>query len=151
MTGHFTLIKYTDGVPVHYVQSPNLVVDVGMDTMADLVFDDLDLNSDATDATFSFLEIGTSGTAPAATNTAIGASACARGEDTAVTGTSGVSGEITATIDFAFDGGTCAGGIQEAGVFNAATSESMLARSTFGTITIASGDTLTVTYDIVIT
>jgi len=150
--GHFTLVKTnSDGEITQYIQTPNLIVDGGMDTMGDLMFDDIDLNSNATDSVYEWLEIGTGGSGPTATDTDIQASACARGNDTAVTGVSGVSGEITVTVDFAFDGGTCAGGIVEAAMFNDINDGEMLARSVFGIITIGAGDTLTVTYDITIT
>ena len=151
--GHFLLVKTNTatGEILQVVQADNLIVDQGLDTMADLIFDDIDLNSNATDSKFEWLEIGTVNTAPTATDTSINTTACARGNDTTVTATSAVSGEFTATIDFAFNGGTCAGAIVETIIANDITGGEILARSVFAVINISSGDTLTVTYDITIT
>ncbi len=159
VSGVFTIIAaHADGSIYAYVQTPNLVVDQGMDTMADLIWPDINLNGNATDNQFKYINIGEGATGPTAVDVTLETliAGCNRQLDTAVTGTSGVSGEITATIDFAFDGGICTGTITEAAIFNsgtgaAAAAGEMLARATFGGITIGSGDTLTVTYDVTIT
>ena len=100
---------------------------------------------------FDHLEIGTGGTAPTATDVALETSACARLQDGAPDVNSATSGETSVSVIVSFDGGTCAGGIQEAGIFNAISGNEMLARSTFGTVTIGAGDTLNVNYTVTIT
>jgi len=148
VTGFVTLTVYDQyGQIKQIVKNHNLIVDVGIDEMAEAVFGVGGVGT--TD--FNFIEIGTDGTAPLATNVAIGASACARIQDVAPDVNSATSGETSVSVISSFDGGTCAGGIQEAGIFNLISAGQMLARSTFGTVTIGAGDTLNVNYTVTIT
>jgi len=148
VTGWVTLTVFdSNGIEKLKVQNHNLIVDGGLDEMAQSVFGVGGVGS----TVFTFLEIGTSGTAPTATDTTIGASACARIQDVAPDVNSAVSGETSVSVIVSFDGTSCAGGIQEAGIFNAITGNEMLARSTFGTVTIGAGDTLNVNYTVTIT
>ena len=148
VTGWVTLTVFdSNGIEKLKVQNHNLIVDGGIDEMAQAIFGAGGVGT----TNFDFLEIGTDGTAPLATNVALGASACARLQDVAPDVNSATSGETSVSIIVSFDGGTCAGGIQEAGIFNAITANQMLARSTFGLVTIGAGDTLNVNYTVTIT
>ncbi len=148
VTGWVTLTVFdSNGIEKLKVQNHNLIVDGGLDEMAQAVFGVGGVGT----TFFDFIEIGTSGTAPTATDTTIGASACARLQDGAPDVNSATSGETSVSVIVSFDGGTCAGGIQEAGIFNAVTANQMLARSTFGVVTIGAGDTLNVNYTVTIT
>ncbi len=128
-------------------ENHNLVVDVGLDEMAQATFGVGGVGT----TNFDFIEIGTGVVAPTATDTALGASACARIQDVAPDVNSLISGETSVSVISSFNGATCAGAITEAGIFNAITVNQMLARSTFGAVTIGAGDTLNVNYTITIT
>lgn len=153
VNGHITLTAYdNEGNIFAYQQTDNLINDVGLDCIADQMFPDIDLCT-GVDAEFAHIQIGTGTTSPVAGDTDIETGACGKVLDATVTATSAVGGEFTATVDAPFDGGTCAGAITEAGVFNSITNATgeMLARSTFGAVNISAGDTLTVSYDITVT
>ncbi len=129
------------------IENHNLVVDGGLDEMAQAVFGVGGVGT----TNFDFIEIGTGTTAPTATDVAIETSACARIQDASPDVNSLTSGETSVSVISSFDGGTCSGAITEAGIFNAISANQMLARSTFGSVTISAGDTLNVNYTITIT
>ncbi len=149
ITGHVILQVFDTqtGELKYKVEKHNLVVDVGLDEMAQATFGVGGVGS----TSFDFVEIGTGAVAPTATDVALGISACARIQDVAPDVNSAISGETSVSVISSFDGGTCAGGITEAGIFNAISGNEMLARSTFGVVTIGAGDTLNVNYTITIT
>jgi len=149
ITGHVILQVFDTqtGELKYKVENHNLVVDVGLDEMAQATFGVGGVGS----TSFDFIEIGTGVTAPTAVDTTIETSACARIQDVAPDVNSLTSGETSVSVISSFDGTTCAGGITEAGIFNAISGNQMLARSTFGVVTIGAGDTLNVNYTITIT
>lgn len=149
VTGHVILKVFdtSTGKLKFTSENHNLVVDVGLDEIAEAVHGVGGVGT----TLFDFLEIGTSATAPLATNVALGSSACARIQDVAPDVNSAISGETSVSIISSFDGATCAGAIVEAGVFNGLAGGEMLARSTFGIVTIGSGDTLNVNYTLTYT
>ena len=160
MLGHIQLILTgSDGNVKQYVQTDNLIVDEGMDTMIDLMFPDTNLNGNSTDNKFKYIGIGTGNTGAAAGN--IGEetliSGCNRIADGAVTGSSAISGESTGTVDAQFSGATCASTtVREAVLTNsgtdaAANAGELLARQTFTAINLGASDTLTVTWNITVT
>jgi len=129
------------------VENHNLIVDVGLDEMAEATFGVGGVGT----TNFDFIEIGTGVTAPDPLDTTIETSACARIQDATPDVNSAISGETSVSVISSFDGATCAGGITEAGVFNGLAGGQMLARSTFGVVTIGAGDTLNVNYTVTIT
>lgn len=151
--GHVVLSVYDhNGILRNYVEVDNLIVDGGLDNMVDRVFG----TSGGTlpDAVFDWLEIGTGSTfAPNATQTSLETpiGGCSRIQDASVLFDSAVSGETSVTVEGTFSGATCTGAIEEVGIFNNATSGTMLARSTFGTVTIGSSDSLNIEYKVTIT
>lgn len=151
ISGQYIFQKHdSNGKLIYYSESDNLIVDRGLDCMGDYIWADLSLCSGTAD--FEYLEIGDSATSPTATDTALTNSLCARIQDTTVVGNSGTSGEITVTIESAFDGGTCTGTAREVGLFNASTSGDMFNHALIvPPTTLGSGDTFTVTLVIKIT
>lgn len=149
VTGHVILQVFdtNTGELKYKIENHNLVVDVGLDEMAQATFGVGGVGT----TNFDFIEIGTGAVAPTATDVALGASACARIQDVAPDVNSATSGETSVSVISSFDGATCAGAITEAGIFNAISANQMLARSTFGSVTISAGDTLNVNYTITIT
>ncbi len=152
LNGRITAWLISDeGVITAYRQTPNLIVTQGENTASDLLFPDIDFNSNATDSKFDVLHIGTGSTAPVDGNTGIETvigGSCIRIRDATVTGTAstdGNSAEIMIQVDF--DGDDCAGTITEAATFNslgAVGSGEMLNRLTFAGLAVGAGDTLTV-------
>lgn len=149
ITGHVILQVFDTqtGELKYKFENHNLVVDVGLDEMAEATFGVGGVGT----TNFDFIEIGTGATAPTAGDTTIETSACARIQDASPDVNSAISGETSVSVISSFDGGTCTGGITEAGIFNAISGNQMLARSTFGVVTIGAGDTLNVNYTITIT
>ncbi len=149
VTGYVTLQVFDTetGMLKYKIENHNLVVDGGLDEMAQAVFGVGGVGT----TNFDFIEIGIGVVAPTATDVALGTSACARIQDVAPDVNSATSGETSVSVISSFDGATCAGAITEAGIFNVISAGQMLARSTFGAVTIASGDTLNVNYTITIT
>ena len=157
--GHITMVVTDEnGRVVDYVQTDNLVVDAGIDTMGDLIFPDINLNGNVTDGKFDWIGIGTGSTGAAAGNEAEETlvTGCSRVQDDTVTGDSGTSGEITVTVGASFSGTNCAGAITEAVLTNSGTGSGagageILARQTFSAVNVGSSDTLTVTWEITLT
>jgi len=159
MYGHLTLMVLDQsGNTKNYVQTDNLIVDEGMDTMIDLLFPDTNLNGNSTDTEFSVVGIGTGNTAAAAGN--IGEetliSGCSRIQDSAVTGSSAISGESTATVNVQFSGATCASTlVREAVLVNsltgAANAGELLDRQVFAAINLGAIYTLDVSWAITVT
>lgn len=155
ITGHTTwTVLDAYGNVKSYSQQDNLVVDLGIDTVGDLMFPDIDLNANATDNKFSFIRIGVGTTAPVAGNVGIETpvAGCSAVEDTLVTGTSAVSGEITVTIDATFTGASgCVGSFTESVLVNSSTGGEILSRQVFTAKVVAAADTLLGTWEITVT
>lgn len=157
--GHITMVVSDENGNIKdYIQTDNLVVDEGIDTMGDLIFPDINLNGNATDGKFDWIGIGTGSTAAAAGDTGEQTliSGCNRVQDDTVTGDSGTSGEITVTVDASFSGSNCAGAVTEAvltnsGTGGAADAGELLARQVFSAVNVGSSDTLTVSWEITLT
>jgi hypothetical protein len=151
VSGHYTFQQHNEaGELIYYSETDNLIVDEGLDCMGDYIWSDLSFCAGTAD--FDYLEIGDSATAPTATDTALNTSLCARIQDATVVGSSSVSGEITVTIESAFDGATCTGTAFEVGLFNAVTTGDMMNHALIAPPTVlGSGDTFTVTLVITIT
>jgi hypothetical protein len=115
---------------------PNLVVTVGKNFIASRMVG-------TTPAVMSHMAIGTSSTAPAAANTALGAEA---GRSTASASVSGAVVSYSST----FAAGTGTGAIVEAGIFNASSAGTMLCRTTFSVINKAAADSLTINWNVTI-
>jgi len=149
ITGHVILQVFDSetGELKAKIENHNLVVDIGLDEMAQATFGVGGVGA----TNFDWIEIGTGVTAPTATDVAIETSACARIQDASPDVNSAISGETSVSVISSFDGGTCAGGITEAVIANVVSGGEILARSTFGVVTIGAGDTLNVNYTITIT
>lgn len=148
VTGWVTLTVYDQfGNVKQKVENHNLVVDQGLDEMSHRVFGVGGVGT----TVFNYIGIGTSSTAPSAGQTALVTPICTRVQDASPDSDSSVSGETSTSVISSFSGVTCAGAITEAGIFNAVSSGQMLARSTFGVVTIGASDTLNVNYTITIT
>lgn len=125
----------------------NLVVSVGKNNITAKVAG----YTGSTANTMSHMAVGTSNTVAAAGNTTLVAEVAA----SRVTLTSSTLTTITSTNDSiryvgTFPAGTGTGSLVEAGVFNAASSGTMLCRTVFSTVTKGAGDSMVITWTVTI-
>ena len=120
-----------------YRKVNNLVVAVGKDVIASrLVGNSL--------AVMSHMAVGSSSTAAATSQTALGTEL----GRVALDSTSRASNTITYVATF--PAGTGTGSITEAGILNAGATGNMLCRTVFGVVTKASGDTVVITWNVTV-
>lgn len=122
----------------------NLITNAGMAGAA------ARLGSNATEAIFQYIAIGTSNTAANVTDVALGAEITTNGGARAAGTVSRVTTDVTndthqVVLTYTFTGSFT---IVEAGLFNAASGVTMLARQVFSSINVISTDTLTITWKI---
>lgn len=129
----------------------NLVVNEGMECVADFVFG---TTSCTGEAVFTYIALGTGATAPADAQTALvtEVGACTRLQDATPAIDVATTGQRTVTVSQTFSGASCEGSaFAETGLFDAVSTGNMLARALISpTINLGSGDTLQIDYDIVI-
>ena len=145
IVGHVTAVVHdAEGNIVGYRQADNEVVNGGITDIVGQVFTDL---TDAT-AQYDFIEAGIGGVAAGATDTDVTTlvGGCARVAGAFSDGGAS-AGQTTITATATFSGASCEGeAIVEAGIFNAASAGTMLARNTFTSVTLGSGDSLSLTW-----
>jgi hypothetical protein len=120
----------------------NTIMNGGKADMAALLLADLSASA----ARYDWVAIGTGNTAPNATQSVL-VSEAYRGAGTGTRITTSVAND-TARLSASASITHASIVIQEAGVFNAASSGTMLARATFSAITASSGDTVNTIYSI---
>ena len=154
INGHVEMVvRDADGNIKEYLQSDNLIVDIGRQTMADLMFPNIDENSNATDNEFSYIGIGNSATTEASTQTDVlgPITSCAREQDTSVTAVTNAGTNVVVTINASFLGSANCDdpAVSEAVLANAVTGGEILARKLFAsTVNLGTSDTLDVTWTI---
>ena len=116
----------------------NLVVTAGLNHIASRI-------KDATATAMTHYAVGSGSTAAGASDTDLGS---ILGSRVSLTSTTVTSNEVAYVADFG--AGVATGAITEAGVFNASTSGTMMARVVFSTINKAAADTLQITHTITI-
>lgn len=108
------------------------------------------LAGDASAVPFTFLALGTGTTAAAATDTTLvtesSASGLARAAATVTRVTTTVANDTLQLVKTFTAGASAA--ITEAGIFNDATTGTLLGRQVFSAVNVASGDTLAITYKV---
>lgn len=124
-----------DGALKEEFEGPNLVVTVGLNFLASLL-------GGSAPTLMSHMAIGSSGTAPAPANTALG-SELGR---VALSSTSPSGANVI--YQATFPPGTGTGTIAEAGLFNSGAGGTMLSRSTSISVIKAAGDTLNIIWTI---
>jgi len=152
LKGHFTFtVADKDGNILRIQETDNLVVNEGMECVSDFVFG---TTSCTAEAVFQYLSVGTGTTGTVNADTALGAESgtCARVQDATPSINTAVTGQRTITLSSVFSGANCEGeAYGETAVHDASSSGNMLARALISpTITLGTGDTLTIDYDIVI-
>ena len=126
-----------DGKLKQVAAIPNLVVTTGKEFIASRM-------TAASASVMSHMAVGTDSTSPVAGDTALGA------EIARVALTSGNTSGAVATYVASFPAGTGTGGLQEAGIFNAGSSGTMLCRTTFSVINKGASDSMTITWTVTV-
>ena len=138
MNGRFRIACLRDNQVVEEREVDNTIMNVGKAEVTGLML--LDVGGQP----FDYIAVGTSATAPNATQTALIAEVyriAATGSRT-TTGTTNDTARLTTSIAI-----TASNSIQEAGILNSTSAGALLARTTFSAISVNSGDTLNVGYD----
>ena len=130
-------VRNEQGQLVEKRHVPNMVVTVGKNWIVDRMLSN-------GSAVMSHMAVGSGNTAPALGQTAL-TNQLARIPFNSIN-------QVGNTVTFVavYNAGVGTGSLTEAGIFNAATNGTMLARTTFGTLTKASGDVVTVSWTITI-
>lgn len=138
ITGALSIVLTgADGQVKDTREIPNLVVTVGKNFIASRMVG-------TASAIMSHMAVGSSSTAPAAGDTTLGT------ELGRVTLTSGTATTNVATYVATFGTGVGTGGIQEAGIFNAASAGTMLCHTTFAVVNKGANDTMTITWTVTV-
>jgi hypothetical protein len=129
LTGHVTVAVNDEVVQ----EIPNLVVTAGKGYVASRM-------KDTTDGAMSHMAVGTSSTAAAAGDTALGT------ESGRVALTSTTVSNNVITYVATFPAGTATAALTEAGILNASSGGTMLCRTVFATVNKGSSDAMTITW-----
>jgi len=129
------ILRDVDGNVKEERNIDNLVVSAGLNYIASRM-------KDATDTAMGYMAVGTGSTAAAAGDTALG-SETDRNAVTSITVSSN-------TIEYvaSWSAGDATAALTEAGIFNASSAGTMLARVVFSTVNKGANDTLTITWTI---
>lgn len=117
----------------------NLVVNTGLNFIASRM-------KEATATVMSHMSLGTGTTAAAAGDTTLGTEIS--GARVALTSTTVTANQVTYIASFAAGVGT--GAVTESGIFNAASSGTMLCRTVFPVVNKQAGDSMTVTWTVTV-
>jgi hypothetical protein len=138
MKGELTLTLVDgEGKVKEYKELKNLIVQVGKNFVASAI-----INSST--SPFTYMAIGTSGTAAANGDTTLGAEIARQAFTSATVSTNVV------TLSTTYAAGTGTGTLQEAGIFNASSSGTMLSHVVFSSISKAAADSLVITWTITV-
>lgn len=137
-------IKGANGEVKESVFIPNLVVTVGKNYIANRMKDGT--SGFTQEDQMSHMAVGTDDTGALVANTALG-SELAR---VALTTAGGTVASNVVTYQATFNPGTGTGAIEEAGIFNAASSGTMLCRTTFAVVNKGADDTMSITWTVTI-
>ena len=125
------------GLQKDYREVKNLVVAAGKDVIAARLLGN-------TLAVMSHMAVGSSNTAAATSQTALGS------ELGRVALSSSIRSSNTLTYQATFPAGTGTGALQEAGIFNAVSTGNMLCRTVFSAVNKAAGDTVVITWNVTV-
>lgn len=133
LTGHLSILL--NGEVIRAI--PNLVVTAGKNYVISRM-------KDSTATPMSHMAIGTSSTAAAAGNTALGAEVARVALSSATITTN------TITYVASYPAGTATGALTESAILNSASGGTMLCRTVFGVINKSSGDQMTISWVITV-
>lgn len=126
-----------DGTILDERHIPNLVVSVGNDFIASRM-------KDASATVMGYMAVGTNGTSASSGDTTLGTESAR----VSLTSTTVTNNDVVYVATFPAGTGTAA--LVEAGLFNAASAGTMLARTTYAVINKGAADTLQITWTITV-
>ena len=129
-----------DGNVIDNRSIPNLVVNVGKTFIAASMLK----TTTNTPTAMTHMAVGTTSTAPAGGDTALG------GEAGRVALASATSSSNVVTYTATFPAGTGTGALVEAGIFNASSAGTMLCRTTFSVVNKGAADAMSITWTITV-
>lgn len=132
------VLKDKDGKVKETREIDNLVVDAGLDFIASRM-------KDATATAMTHMALGSSSTAAAAGNTALGSQLGSREALDSTTVTNNAVAYVAS-----FEAGDATGAVTEAGLFNASSGGTMLCRTVFSVVNKLADDSMTVTWTVTI-
>jgi hypothetical protein len=136
LTGAVSLVlRDKDGNVKQTKEAKNLIVDTGLNFICDRMKDD--------ETAMTHMALGSSTTAAAAGDTALGTQL---GSRVSLTSSTVTDNQIVFVCSFPAGSGT--GAVTEAGIFNAASAGTMLCRVVFSTVNKSADDTLQITWTI---
>lgn len=141
-TGVVQFVLKDENGNVKEVKTKNLVVDAGLAFIASRM-------KDTTKAAMTKMAVGTNGTAASDGQTALFAENFRADLDSTTIVTTTVANDTVQYIA-TFGPGNGTGGLQEAGIFNAASGGDMLCRTKFDVINKGASDTLTITWKVTV-
>lgn len=136
LTGAVSLVlRDKEGNVKHSKEAKNLIVDTGLNFICDRMKDD--------ETAMTHMALGSSTTAAAAGDTALGTQL---GSRVSLTSSTVTNNQIVFVCSFPAGSGT--GAVTEAGIFNAASAGTMLCRVVFSEVNKSADDTLQITWTI---
>lgn len=141
--GYVTVSVVRDGHEIYHHEDHNLITNAGIDFIAGQI------GGAGGTATAQYIGLSSDATAPAATDTGLTGEITGGGLARALGTYDHTSGTDTFTIESTFTASATHNNVQKAGLFNAASDGTMVAENVLGSpVTLASGDSLTVTWTI---
>lgn len=134
-SGKLQIQKFRNGVLIQEVNTPNMIVTVGKQFIMERLISNVPTQ-------INHMAIGSGGTAPVSSDTTLETELSRLGIGTAL------RNGVTVTFTGVFPAGNGTGTISEAGLFNAVSNGTMLARTTFTPIEKAIDDTLAISWHI---
>jgi hypothetical protein len=142
MTGKLDIVVYdADGNIKEQHEVPNIVTTAGKTFIASRI-------AGTASAVMAYMEVGTSTQAAAVGDTALITPVASSRTATSVSG--GTASTNTVQYATTFPAGTGTGALTEAGIFNAASTGTMLCRTVFSVINKGASDSMTITWTVTI-
>lgn len=141
--GRLRIRHWREGLLLRDEEKNNLIVNAGKAAMAGLLMG-------AVSNFFDYIALGTSGTAAAATDTALGAEISTLGGSRVAATLSRVTTSVTNDTAQFVGAWTFSGtlAIVEAGIFDTNAAGTMLSRQTFSAYNVVNGDSMTITWKV---
>ncbi len=137
-------LPFITGKYVEEYKEKNLVVDSGLAAIASRI------NGDGSEDIFTYIAVGDDDTAESASDTSLGSEITGNGlarANASVSRETTNTTNDTAVLEYKFDV-TGSESIREVGVFNDASSGTMLSRTVIATKNVSDGDDITITYKV---
>ncbi|MGH9878456.1 MAG: hypothetical protein ACRD5H_12535, partial [Nitrososphaerales archaeon] len=145
VSGHVVVSVMRQGNEVYRFEDHNLITNAGKDFISAQIG-----STSAASNGANYIALSSDSTAPAATDTSLAGEISGNGLDRAQGTYSHTPGTDTYTVQRAFTATGAVSNIQKTGLFTAPFGGTMMAENTFSSVSLISGDQLTVTWTITI-